>query len=373
MCDFNDDIFNQVADDISKETASFEPQIEPDIKISLITDIETHCLEKRIDTILERLALESPREPKCMEGSNTCVEIFLSRNINKRSIPSILKLCRALSPKSYHISFNLKEIDSCKDLYISKGLLIRNVDSNIIIQNEIMEYTSSIIEKVMDECKSINLPQSTDPIHHMMYYPDINPDIPIFLKKKENRKYKSYMDVWEEIKDNRKKHYIPQGALLGYYTKDDEEFCKGAHIVLDPVVIYELSVDTKIPFKVLFTEVLIHELAHVMMDNSKNWPSSLEAKAMEESLANMITLEWFKVYAPEDKKYVKCFIDNWQSSIYKFGIWQDKIDAVWDVWRESKKMATPQLNEWFDVCFANGNIIIPIEDYSRKIYDKSLG
>jgi len=38
-----------------------------------------------------------------------------------------------------------------------------------------------------------------------------------------------------------------------------------------------------------------------------------------------------------------------------------------------KKMATPQLNEWFDVCFANGNIIIPIEDYSRKIYDKSLG
>lgn len=274
-----------------------------------------------------------------------------------------------ISSSSFEIKIEADILRKNKSFYLCKGLLIRNIDSDVVIPEETIDYARSIIDKAINNNNYI-IPQPTEPIHHMMYYPEINPDIPILLKKKEGRRYKSYEDIWKDVKDNRKIHYIPKGGILGYYTKDSEDFCKGPHIVLDPEVICELSEDTKIPFKVLFTEVLIHELAHAIMDNSEDWPSSLEAKAMEESLANMITIEWFKEYAPEDEKYIKHFIDNWQSSIYKFGIWQEKIDAVWEKWRESTKQTTPKLEEWFNMCFAEGNIIIPIEDYTKEIYNK---
>ena len=293
-------------------------------------------------------------------------------NYNPEEIPDFPKTFRELYKNIEEMSndsIDLKEDvlrDYIKSFYISKGLMIRNIDSDIVLQDETIDFAKGIIEKAINDNNGIVFPQPTDPIHHMMYYPEINPDIPILLKKS----MPEYDHFWKDIEDKRKKRYIPQGAVLGYYTKDDEDFCKGSHIVLCPEAINQLSADTEIPFRVIFAKTLVHELAHAMIDNSKNWPSSLEAKAMEESLANMITLEWFKEYAPEDEKYVKCFIDNWQSSIYKFGIWQDKIDAVWDDWRGSTKQTTPKLKEWFDLCFAGGNIKIPIEDYTKEIYNK---
>ena len=111
-----------------------------------------------------------------------------------------------------------------------------------------------------------------------------------------------------------------------------------------------------------------------IVDQNANWPNKLEAKAMEESLANMITLAWFKEYAsPEEYKQVKHFIDCWQSSIYRFGLWQEKIDADWKKWLNSDKQASGKLVGWFNRCFSSGNIKIPIEDYNKDLYDKVFG
>ena len=56
-------------------------------------------------------------------------------------------------------------------------------------------------------------------------------------------------------------------------------------------------------------------------DLKANRISTLESRAMEESLANMITLECFNKYAtPNDLTAVEEYIKTNQNSIYKFGI-----------------------------------------------------
>ncbi len=105
-------------------------------------------------------------------------------------------------------------------------------------------------------------------------------------------------------------------------------------------------------------------------NSSDNWPLTIEAKAMEESLANMITLEWFKNHAAyEEYQLVKHFIDNWQNSIYRFGIWQESISADWMQWFNSSKQESQKLKEWFNLCFSSGNISIPISNYSSELFN----
>jgi hypothetical protein len=184
------------------------------------------------------------------------------------------------------------------------------------------------------------------------------------------------------VKGADKDKYVPNTMVLGYYCQDDKE----PHIVLCPENIEGSAYDkTLIP--VLYAMVLVHEYAHALldkyfdfslyhdyfgnwdMDDDKDFPNSLSAKAMEESLANKITLNWFRLFAPNEFKYVKHYIDNYQPAIYKFGIWQDYADVDWKKWRESNKQNSQKLEEWFNKCFSNGEINIPIKDYKREIYD----
>ena len=102
-------------------------------------------------------------------------------------------------------------------------------------------------------------------------------------------------------------------------------------------------------------------------DSSKNWPYTVEAKAMEESLANAITLDAFGKHA--DYKYVRHFIDNMQSSLYKFGLWQERIHADWEKWRNHSKENSDELEKWFNYCFNDGKIIIPKEKYTPQMFD----
>ena len=74
-------------------------------------------------------------------------------------------------------------------------------------------------------------------------------------------------------------------------------------------------------------------------------------------------------YANEDYKYVRHYIDNMQSAIYKFGLWQEQIYADWNKWRDSSKQNTKELKEWFNKCFDNGDIIITKEDYKQKLFN----
>ena len=63
------------------------------------------------------------------------------------------------------------------------------------------------------------------------------------------------------------------------------------------------------------------------------------------------------------------YIDNMQPAIYKFGLWQEPVYTDWNKWRDSSKQNSQELNDWFNLCFSNGKIKIPIEDYTKKIYD----
>ena len=277
-----------------------------------------------------------------------------------------------------HVKFNIKEGIQGLSFNLCNSLLIRNIDVRIPLPIEVVDYASDITNKGINS--GLFIPYPEDVIHHMMFFKDIEPNIPILLKKD----MPDYKELWGDAIDGR---YIPEGKALGFYKRDDVIF-KGPHIVLGPEEIEKSAKEKDIPFHVLFSKVLVHELAHALMDKYRegsgeqlqytdktaNWPFSLEARAMEESLANKITLDWFRKYAPdpEDFKKVKEYIEK-QPAIYKFGIYQDKIDANWKKWRESTKQSTSTLKliEWFNMCFAEGNIKEPIE-YTKEIYDKAL-
>lgn len=287
-------------------------------------------------------------------------------------------------------SIDINELlDQYKTIYRKGSLVIRNIDSDVDIEDS-LDYTYSIIDKFFNQLnKNIELPCPYDDIYRIMLYPNINPDIPILLRKDMPK----FSDLWDKIENKEKDRYIPQGEVLGYYTRNDESWqvkkedetvevsCKGPHIVISPEkIIKETSGDRK-SFDVLFTQVLVHEIAHAMMDKyrivkngeifntniAEGHVNSLEAKAMEESLANMIALQIFSKYDNGNYATVRSFIENDQPTIYKFGARQFDISADWKKWKDSNKNM-PTLKTWFDKCFNEGKIRDDLK-YSLSDYD----
>ena len=280
-------------------------------------------------------------------------------------------------------SNKLQKIDIEKDIlqfrtvYRCGGLMMRNVDSDVEIDDECLEYVTLLIDVWLSSDSS--MPLSEDNAFRLLAYSGKKPDLPILLKKK----LPEYSSFWKEIDDERRNQYIPNGEVLGYYSRDEHPLCMGPHIVLCPENIRQIAQAYHIPFKILMAKVLVHEIAHALMDRyriidgneiqytnpKENWSNTVEAKAMEESMANAITLFVFRKYANEDYKYVRHYIDNMQSAIYKFGLWQEQIYADWNKWRNSSKQNTKELKEWFNKCFDNGDIIITKEDYKQKLFN----
>ncbi len=141
-------------------------------------------------------------------------------------------------------------------------------------------------------------------------------------------------------------------CLLGYYSHDDEYGCFGPHIVLCPENIENEAERQGLKEELVYLIVLVHELAHAMMDKkrTKGYFKSLFARAMEESLANRITLEWFEKYDKSNTKKVIKYIET-QPLIYKFGIKQYQANVDWTKWEESYKNMHYLLKIWFDTCF----------------------
>ena len=280
-------------------------------------------------------------------------------------------------------SNKLQEIDVENDIlqfrtvYRCARLMMRNVDSDVEIDDECLEYVTLLIDVWLSS--DFSMPLSEDNAFRLLAYSGKKPDLPILLKKK----LPEYSSFWKEIDDERRNQYIPHGEVLGYYLRDDPSLCMGPHIVLCPENIRQIAQAYHIPFKILMAKVLVHEIAHALMDRyqiidgneiqytnpKENCPNTVEAKAMEESMANAITLFVFRKYANEDYKYVRHYIDNMQSAIYKFGLWQEQIYADWNKWRDSSKQNTKELKEWFNKCFDNGDIIITKEDYKQKLFN----
>ena len=215
---------------------------------------------------------------------------------------------------------------------------------------------------------------------------------PIILKQPEDMP--SYEDLWGIEKIGNEGYFPEEDSVLGYYTRGDENSIEGPLIALCPENIEKAANELKsngickCDIKTIYGIVLIHEYAHALMDLykrysfkieeervpveekaniNKNWPKGThEPVAMEESLANMITLKLFNYY-PDDLQFVKEFIEE-QPAFYIFGIHQYEAGVDWEKWRESDKQNSQKLQDWFNRCFSNGEIKIPIEDYTNGIY-----
>lgn len=193
---------------------------------------------------------------------------------------------------------------------------------------------------------------------HLYHHPKNSFPLPILLKSKEGMS--EYVELWKKgigWEDEEYNKYLDdlkefnKFIVLGYYTREDEDGCKGPHIVLCPENIEDAASDSNLKDKkeLLYQIVLIHELAHAMMDKNHVSLNSLFSNAMEESLANMITLQWFDALNRSNYHKVKSFVET-QPKIYKFGINQFKAGVDWTKWRDSKKMHK-LLKEWFKNCF----------------------
>lgn len=215
---------------------------------------------------------------------------------------------------------------------------------------------------------------------------------PIILKRPEDMR--SYEDLWGIEKTGNEGYFPEEDSVLGYYTRGDEDSIEGPLIALCPENIEKAANELKskgickCDIKTIYGIVLIHEYAHALMDLYKRYSFNIEEEivsveekrkindncpmkfpaiiAMEESLANMITLKLFNRY-PDDFKSVKEFIKD-QPPFYKFGIHQYEAGVDWKKWRKSDKQSSQKLEKWFNHCFSNGEIKEPI-DYSKDNYD----
>ena len=166
---------------------------------------------------------------------------------------------------------------------------------------------------------------------------------------------------WGEDEDdyNKKKQddyinkYLPKNKdiPLAYYTRQNEMGCYGPHIVLCPSKIEETASYLNISPEIIYLAVLVNVFAHAMMDKKHvgKTMKSLFAYAMEESLANMVVLQWFEKYDNKHLKQVAKVISEHPSPIYKFGIKQYKAKVDWKKWGDSYKNMHFLLKEWFDI------------------------
>ena len=144
----------------------------------------------------------------------------------------------------------------------------------------------------------------------------------------------------------------PTESLGCYFSIGQFDYPQPA-IFLCPEKIEEAARNKYIDKKVLYSKVLIHELAHAIMDPTNIFENgTLKSKVseqklvsdadvfMEESLANMITLQYFEaaksIIGEKDFEQVKSFMEK-QPEAYKFGITQyEKLHTDWRVWRNNK-------------------------------------
>ena len=245
-----------------------------------------------------------------------------------------------------------------------------------IIENKAI----TILDELRKEVNNINFEYPggvLSEFSQLFYHPNYSFPLPIRLRFKPL----FHVELWKS-KDwspekNSKNDKILNTPVLGYYTRDNEDGCKGPHIVLCPLNIEkaaakavknELNVDENLLYK-LYKIVLIHELAHARMDAKRNEDSmkSIFAHAMEESLANMLTLQCFKEYYDQSVlDRVKSFV-NTQDDIYKFGINQFEAKVDWTKWRDSYKDMHGELEVWFKECFEDPKLTEP--DAVRSAYD----
>ena len=260
----------------------------------------------------------------------------------------------------------LKEKQEDKQCSQQIHLHITNISSSIDISaNFKINHYLDLLGRLLG-CFDVELPKEDSVIPFYLY------NYEILLKKPEDMP--TYEEMWDIERIGNENYFPPEGTtVLGYYTRKNEDGVEGPHIVLCPESI-ENTAKEGWGVEFLYCIVYIHELAHALMDKYEdysyrisdnklslnendimsNWPKSLYTISMEESLANMIMLQVFRItpYFKEALDFVRQ-----QPVFYQLGIRQEKENADWRKWRNSKKEDTDNLKEWFRKCFGNNTYL----------------
>lgn len=217
--------------------------------------------------------------------------------------------------------------------------------------------------------------------------------IPVFLVPEEEMK-RLEMSIPPETRD------LQPGEILGYYQhnayvktidiRKKSVLSNHPQIAICPERIEKCAASVGMNYDTLYIQTLVHELSHALMDQYNHIqsdlsfatdmdngvlytcssPNEVEKTAMEESLANCLTLKWFGEFYGKDSKEFKMAIDfmaNNQPPVYEFGIYQYKINAGWTLWYRYKNHDVHDaLKDWYKKCFDCGKIT----DWAKKSYSK---
>jgi len=114
----------------------------------------------------------------------------------------------------------------------------------------------------------------------------------------------------------------PPTEYLGVYVRRRSGCDFRAEILLSPERIMACVNGNQDEYRILFTKVLIHEIAHALMDycmeNRSYVGNRMGYRCVEESCANLVTLIAMEEKLPEWLAYVRGFINS-QPWNYKFG------------------------------------------------------
>ena len=219
----------------------------------------------------------------------------------------------------------------------------------------------------------INSPKEPEPWNWLSY---------LDKRSKEPEGSKEYIPIklvrWKDLPkispkgDKPTNDKIISPDILGAYRSWDAKEKKPI-ILLCPSKILKEANKLDMDAKLLCKKVIIHEFAHALMDPT-NWKSETDfaplqkinpqkktsdaRRIMEESLANMLTLQYFTEIAKKSEtKKVKKFIENNQPSIYQFGVHQFKLNTSWKEWRDYKANKTPDFWSYWAGLFAGKKIV----------------
>jgi len=279
-----------------------------------------------------------------------------------------IETIRFLKPELCVSSEHFKAEIQNDEILVTNGFISKVRRAHELHINNITEIPAQVKNSLVDSCFFEHALRNDDIYFILTQRPGEKIHLPIFIR---NEKI-TYSDLWSSIR-NKRDEFVPSNPVLGYFATKEERFdgqeCRGPHIVLCSDNINKFAEEIGISIDLLYKIVIVHELAHAMMSKNRTNPfSDFEAQAMEESLANEITLEFF--YKHDNANFIKVheFIEFHQPAIYQFGIRQFNVGANWTKWRDSDKNM-PTLKDWFDKCFSEGkirdNLNYTIEDFNR--------
>ncbi len=292
-------------------------------------------------------------EKELLDILKYCPLLNISVFCKEKESEKLTPVFKSQVKKSNSEQFFTQLLEKTKGISNNNIKLDEDIDyifSDISFDNTYWEYVSSILAKAKESYQ--NYYPSLDSLDLKFFHRVADRDLcPLPIITKDG--FVSYNESWKDIEceNEELEKYIPKGNILGYYTHWNEKECEGPHICLYTEAIEEEANSAQIDIKLLYAIVIIHELAHAMMDNNlddSTLPKTLYAKAMEESLANCIVLKLFHDFDLDNYEKVREWISKRQPIIYRFGINQYDADVDWTKWRNSNKDKMSALIGWFD-------------------------